>query len=210
MAERVVADRRLPAAPGGQGVSHGRPRPVAGAEQVEPGDAAAVVGVGVGLLLDGEPAGAEPLRLQPQPPVQVQAAPDLADRGLDELEILGVAEPARELVGDRLGAGPLPQAPGQQRAQPDVGGERATEPGEVLSGQALEERPGQGELRYRGAALWLVLSSSWIRSTDPSAGANRVTARSFRQVPGSPAAPVRPWRMANRAASVRVFTPSLA
>ena len=36
--------------------------PVARAEQVEPGDAAALVGVGVGLLLDGEPAAAEPLR----------------------------------------------------------------------------------------------------------------------------------------------------
>ena len=53
--------------------------PVARAEQVEPGDAAAVVGVGVGLLLDGEPAAAEPLRPEPQPPVQLQAASDVEE-----------------------------------------------------------------------------------------------------------------------------------
>src|SRR5580704_4953447 len=56
----------------------------------------------------------------------VVAAPHLADRGLEELEILGVAEPAREPVGDRLGAGPLHRARGQQGAEPDAGGERAT------------------------------------------------------------------------------------
>jgi hypothetical protein len=36
--------------------------PVARAEQVKPGEAAILAGVGVGLLLDNEPAGAEPLR----------------------------------------------------------------------------------------------------------------------------------------------------
>ena len=115
-------------------------RPVARAEEVQPGDAPAVGGVGVGLLLDGEPAGAEPLCPQPEPPVQVQAATDLADGGLDELEVLGVAEPASELVGDHLGAGPLPQASGQQGTEPGVGAQRVIEPGEVLSGQALQER----------------------------------------------------------------------
>src|SRR5580700_9175945 len=99
--------------------------PVAGAEQVEPGDAPAVVGVGVDLLFDGEPAGAEPFRPQPEPPVQVQAAANLADGGLDELEVVGVAEPARELASDHLGPGPFPQAPGQQGAEPGASGERA-------------------------------------------------------------------------------------
>ena len=112
-----------------------------------------LVGVGVGLLLDGEPASTEPLRPQPQPPVQVQAAADLADGGLDQLEILGVAEPAREPVCDRLGTGPLHQARGKQSAEPDVGGQRAAEPGEILSGQALQERPGEGELRHRSRAV---------------------------------------------------------
>jgi len=121
--------------------------PVTRAEHVEPGDAPAVAGVGVGLLFDGEPAGAEPLRPQPQPPAQVQAATDLAHGGLDELEGPGVAEPPRERLGNRLGAGPLPEAPGQQRAEPDIGGERITEPGEILSGEARKERP--GELRHR-------------------------------------------------------------
>src|SRR5580700_1209574 len=106
--------------------------PVARAEQVKPGDPAAVVGVGVGLLLDGEPAGAEPLGPEPEPLVQMQAAADLADSGLDELE--------------RLGTVPLPQARRQQGAQAGISGERAAEPGEVLSGEALEERPGEGRL----------------------------------------------------------------
>src|SRR5580704_3852417 len=114
-------------------------RQVPSAEQVEPGDAAAVGGVGVGLLLDDEPAGAEPLRPEPEPPVQVQATTDLADGGLDELEILGVAEPALEPVCDRAGAGPLPQARRQQGAQAGISGERAAELGEVLSGDAPDE-----------------------------------------------------------------------
>jgi len=109
------------------------------AEQVEPGDAPAVVGVGVGLLLDGEPAAAEPLRPEPQPPAQVQAGTDLADGDLDELEVLGVAEPALEPVCDRVGAGPLPQASGQQGTEPGVRGERVAEPGELLSGEPLKE-----------------------------------------------------------------------
>jgi len=56
--------------------------------------------------------------------VHVQAVTDLADTGIDELEVLGVAEPARELGGDRFGACPLSGPPGEQRAEPDVGGER--------------------------------------------------------------------------------------
>ena len=88
--------------------------PVAGAEQIEPDDAPAVGGVGVDLLFDGEPAAAEPFRPQPEPPVQVQTAANLADGGLDELEILGVAEPAREPASDRLGPGPFPQARGSR------------------------------------------------------------------------------------------------
>ena len=42
-------------------------RPVARAQQVEPGDAAGSVAVAVGLLFDGEPAAAEPLRLRQTP-----------------------------------------------------------------------------------------------------------------------------------------------
>ncbi len=79
--------------------------------------------------------------------MQVQAAPDLTDGGLDELEILGVAEPPREPVCDHLGTGPLPQARRQQGTQAGASGKRVAEPGEVLSGQALKERPSQGELR---------------------------------------------------------------
>jgi len=128
---------------------------VARAEQVQPGDATAVAGAGVGLLLDGEPAGAEPLRPEPEPPAQAQAAANLASGGLDQLEVLGVAEPARELGGDRLGAVPLPEAPGQQRAEPGVGGERLTEPGEILGGEPLKERPGEGGLRHRNSCTVL-------------------------------------------------------
>ena len=72
--------------------------------------------------------------------MQVQTAANLADGGLDELEVVGVAEPARELASDHLGPGPFPQAPGQQGAEPGASGERAAELGEVLSGQALKER----------------------------------------------------------------------
>jgi hypothetical protein len=114
---------------------------VTGAEQVEPGDAITVAGVGVELLLNGEPAGTQPFRPEPEPPVQVQAAPDLADGGIDDLEVPGVAEPACELGGDRLGTGPLPEARGQQRAEPDVGGDRVTEPGEVLSARPSRNNP---------------------------------------------------------------------
>ena len=110
--------------------------------QVEPGDPAVLAGISVGLLFDGEPAGAEPLGPQPQPPAQLQAAADIAEGGLDELEVLGVAEPARELAGDRFAAGPFPQAPRHQGAEPGVSGERAAKRGEVLISQALKERRG--------------------------------------------------------------------
>jgi hypothetical protein len=125
--------------------------PVARAKQIEPGDVAALVGVGVGLLLDGEPARTEAFRLEPEPPVQVQAATDLADGGFDELESLGVAEPAREPVRDRLGTGPFPQSRRQQRAHTGITGKRVAELSKVLSGEALDERPGDGRLRpYAG------------------------------------------------------------
>src|SRR5262249_48279802 len=99
------------------------------------------------LLLDGEPAPAEPLCPEPEPPVQVQTAADLADGGFHELEILGIAEPAREPVYDRLGTGPLPQARGQQGAQAGFFGQSAAEPGEVLSSETLDERTG-------GSRIW--------------------------------------------------------
>src|SRR5579863_2985660 len=99
--------------------------PVPRAEQIEPADAAALVGVGVGLLLDGEPARTEPFRLEPEPPAQVQAATDLADGGLDELESFGVAKPARKPVCDRIATGPLPETRRQQGAHTGTTGERA-------------------------------------------------------------------------------------
>ena len=80
--------------------------------------------------------------------MQVQPAADLADGGLDEVKVLSVAEPAFEPVGDLLSAGPLPQARGQQRAEPGPGGERAAELSEVLGGKALKQRTGPGELRH--------------------------------------------------------------
>src|SRR5579863_2679643 len=119
--------------------SSGVLRHVAGAQQVQPRDAAALTGIGVDLLLHDEPAGAKSLRPQPQPPLQVQPATDLADDGLDKVEVLCVAEPACEPAGDHLCARPLPQAPGQQRAQPGISSEHVTEPGEVLNRQALQE-----------------------------------------------------------------------
>lgn len=123
------------------------PRPVARAEQVQPGDAPAAVGVGVGLLLDGEPAGTQPIGLEPEPPAQVQAASDLADGSLEELEVLGAAEPCRERAGRRLGASPLPEPARQQRPEPDISRERMPDPGEVLNRKAVKERSGDGELR---------------------------------------------------------------
>ena len=124
--------------------------PVAGAEQIEPDDAPAVGGVGVDLLFDGEPAGGEPCarsRSRHRGAGGQQARRRWPRRG----EVVGVAEPARELASDRLGPGPFPQAPGQQGAEPGASGERAAELGEVLSGQALEGRAGQGELRHRSS-----------------------------------------------------------
>src|SRR5215467_14170311 len=123
--------------------------PVARAEQVEPGEAAILAGVGVGLLLDDEPAGAEPLRPQPELPVQVQAIADRAGGGLDKLEVLGAAEPAGEPACDRVGTCPLPRASGEQGAHPGIGRERAAEPGEVLSGEAVKERTGAPRSRVR-------------------------------------------------------------
>ena len=66
-------------------------------------------------------------------------ATDLAGDGPDQVEVLCVAEAAREPAGDHLGAGPLPQASGQQRAQPGISSEHVTEPGEALNRQALPE-----------------------------------------------------------------------
>src|SRR5690349_18244484 len=122
--------------------------PVARAEQVKPGEAAILAGVGVCLLLDNEPAGAEPLRPQPELPVQVQAIADRAGGCLDELEVLGAAEPAGEPVRDRVGTCPLPRARGEQGAHPGICRERAAEPGEVLSSEAVKERAGAPRLRH--------------------------------------------------------------
>jgi hypothetical protein len=72
-------------------------------------------------------------------PPSSRPATDLADDGLDQVEVLCIAEPAREPPGDHLGAGPLLQAPGQQRVQPGISSEHVTEPGEVLNRQALQE-----------------------------------------------------------------------
>ena len=177
---------------------------VAGADQVEPGKPAVLAGIGVGLLFDGEPAGAEPLGPQPQPPAQLQAAADIAEGGLDELEVLGVAEPARELAGDRLAAGPLPQALRQQGAEPGVGGERAAELGEVLISQALKEAPAAV------AAAWSVGAVVMDPLYGSAAGSESGNYPMFLSGSGVAAIPSRPCRMANRAASVRVFTPSLA
>jgi hypothetical protein len=85
---------------------------VSRAQQIEPGDAPAVSRVGVGLLFDSEPAGAEPLCPEPKPPAHRQLAANLADGSLDEFKVLGVAEPVRELACDHLGASPLPEARG--------------------------------------------------------------------------------------------------
>ena len=180
---------------------------VARADQVEPGEPAVLAGIGVGLLFDGEPAGAEPLGPQPQPPAQLQAAADLAEGGLDELEVLGVAEPARELAGDRFAAGPLPQARRQQRAEPGVGGERAAELGEVLIGQALEGTPAAvAAAPWCGRAAVVVMDPFY----GSAAGSESGNYPMFLSGSGVAAVPSRPCRMANRAASVRVLTPSLA
>ena len=76
--------------------------------------------------------------------MQVQAAADLADDGLDEIETLSVAEPPREPVCNHLGTSPLPQARRQQGTQAGASGKHVAEPGEVLSGRALDERPQRG------------------------------------------------------------------
>jgi hypothetical protein len=79
----------------------------AGAQQVERVDG--VAGIGVRLLLDDMPAlaDAERRRSHPQPPRQVQAAPDLADGGVDDLEVGGVAEPGAEDAAHRVGSFPI-------------------------------------------------------------------------------------------------------
>ena len=87
--------------------------------------------------------------------MQVQAATDLADGGLEELEILGVAEPALEPVCDRVGAGPLPQARRQQGAQAGVSGERAAELGEVLAARPSRNDPAAADSGTTLAARWL-------------------------------------------------------
>src|SRR5262249_27089020 len=93
--------------------------------------------------------GAEPLRPQPELPVQVQAIADRAGGGLDELEVLGAAEPAIEPVCDRVGTRPLPRSRREQCAHPGIGGKRAAEPGEALTSEAVKERAGAPRLRHR-------------------------------------------------------------
>ena len=78
----------------------------------------------------------------------MQAASDVTDSRLDELEVLGVPEPASELAGDHVGAGPLLEASGQQGAEYGVGAQRVIEPVEVLSSEALQERTRDSELGY--------------------------------------------------------------
>ena len=57
----------------------------------------------------------------------MQAAADLADGGLDQVETLGVAEPVRERRRDFFRTAPLQHAAGKQGPEPGVGAERAIE-----------------------------------------------------------------------------------
>lgn len=54
------------------------------------------VGIRIGLLFDDEPMVTEAFGLEPYPPAQMQPGPDLADDGVDQLELVRVAEPAHE------------------------------------------------------------------------------------------------------------------
>ena len=102
-------------------------------------DPVAVVRVDVGLLLDHEPAVAEALGAQSRPPPHVQARRELFGTGVDEREILRVAEPADERLRHALDTVPLSRVGGQERAQMHVVGEHGRKTLEVLRPEGIEE-----------------------------------------------------------------------
>src|SRR5260370_41233380 len=100
---------------GTSGLSSARPvglKP--GAEQVDGVDALARSQIG--LLLDDVPCVITPGGgTQAQPPRNMDATTDVADGAVSDLELLGAAEPASEVLDNLLGTLALRQAAWKQR-----------------------------------------------------------------------------------------------
>lgn len=111
------------------------------AQQVERVDG--LGGVGKGVLFDDMPPVADPERRgpHPQPPRKMQSPADLADGGVEDLEVLSVTEPGRERSRDRVGAVPVRGPRREHRPEPDVAAERGRQLLVVAGGERLQEHP---------------------------------------------------------------------
>ena len=163
----------------------------------QPHDAAVVRGVGVDLLLDEEPAAAEPLGSQPQPPAQVQASADLADGGVDQLEPSASPNQRVERRPDVVDGRSIRRRPAWEqargRARP---GERVASTVEVLAGEPVEERAGGREVGCvagRRGVLESVEVMAPLYATRPGARIGQVPDLSLSPRRSSVADSTRPW-----------------
>ena len=69
---------------------------------------------GIGVLLNDTRVGAQSLRTHPQPPVHMEPGAQLTKRGVDQVSLLGVAEPPLEGGGHLSCALPLPEPSWEQ------------------------------------------------------------------------------------------------
>ncbi|MDX6411709.1 MAG: hypothetical protein QOE91_1225 [Gaiellaceae bacterium] len=113
----------------------------AGAQQVERLDR--VARVGVGLLLDDVPtiSDVEGRRAYSQSPRQMQPSANFADRGIDQLELLCIAEPRAEYAAYGVGALPVHRARRQHRPELHIRRERGGERREVAVRERFEKHP---------------------------------------------------------------------
>ena len=175
---------------------------VTGAQQGQATDPARGAGVGVHLLLDDEPPAAEPLGTQAQTPAELEASADLADGGVDELVVVGVAEPALELTADR-------RRPRSTRGDPRGSSARRRTSGANAVASIAKSWPARPSRNVPAAAnCCSPVAWRWSVGMPPlyarGAGAPRAGARSFGQPTGSPEAETSPAFIAKRAASVRL------
>ena len=74
-----------------------------------------------------------------QAPRKVEPAANLSDGGVDELEVVGLAEPRAERVGDCFGSLQVHRTGRQHRPEVNCRAQRGGHPGVIAVGEGLEE-----------------------------------------------------------------------